>query len=632
MTFSQDNIKIIDSIIKVAKNQSNDSLAIESLHKSFFNYCYAKPEISRAIGDQSIALSKDLKTDYLLIRSYLRKGIYYDIVSKKDSALLVYDQAFKIAEKNNDLQAMASVYNNRGLIDWDRENFEKAMENYLESLKIFKTLRQDRGQANNLNNIGLLLTELDRVKESNNYHRLALKLRQKIGDKYGVGASLSNLSKNFGLVKQHDSSIYYSHKAIKVKANINDLRGLGITYNHLGLDYKRLEVYDSAVYYLKKADKIYTDLKNKRLKSSNNSALGSVYDNIGQFKNAADQYQIALENLSEEEILSQYKMQRLIAFAYKNLNEYKASNERFEIALALRDSIANENEKVATQEVFEKYQSAEKEKEILIQRAEIAEQNVLIQKRNYQVYGLIGLALILGLIGYLFYNQQKLKNNQLKKENELKDALLKIETQNKLQEQRLRISRDLHDNIGAQLTFIISSLDNLKYAFNIEDKALTTKLETISQFTSGTIYELRDTIWAMNKDTISFEDLKSRITNFIDKANEISSEINFDFSIVNTIDQNREFTSIEGINIHRVIQEAVNNSLKHAKASNISVDIDKLGSAIQIKIADNGSGFDVAATEKGNGLSNMEKRIKLLNGSYNLNSKLGEGTTVLITI
>ena len=63
------------------------------------------------------------------------------------------------------------------------------------------------------------------------------------------------------------------------------------------------------------------------------------------------------------------------------------------------------------------YQTEKKEREILVQRAELAEQKLTIQQRNYQVYGLIGLALILGLIGFLFYNQQKLKNKQLLKEN-----------------------------------------------------------------------------------------------------------------------------------------------------------------------------------------------------------------------
>src|SRR5690606_32547763 len=136
---------------------------------------------------------------------------------------------------------------------------------------------------------------------------------------------------------------------------------------------------------------------------------------------------------------------------------------------------------------FYKLTNTSKEHQLLLYRVDIAEKNLIIQKRNAQVYGLIGLALVLMLIGYLFYKQQKLKNDQLLKENELKDALLKIETQSRLQEQRLRISRDLHDNIGAQLTFIISSIDNLKYGFDIKDEKLTAKLNTISNFTSSTI-------------------------------------------------------------------------------------------------------------------------------------------------
>ena len=80
--------------------------------------------------------------------------------------------------------------------------------------------------------------------------------------------------------------------------------------------------------------------------------------------------------------------------------------------------------------------------------------------------------------------------------------MAKIETQNKLQEQRLRISRDLHDNIGAQLTFIISSIDNLKFGFTDISEKLGSKLSNISSFTQQTIYELRDTIWAMNKEIL----------------------------------------------------------------------------------------------------------------------------------
>src|SRR5690606_13799398 len=140
----------------------------------------------------------------------------------------------------------------------------------------------------------------------------------------------------------------------------------------------------------------------------------------------------------------------------------------------------------------------------------IAERETEIKRKNTQFF-ILGL-IILGLvvIGYLIYRQQKMKNKQQQQEFELKSAISKIETQSKLQEQRLQISRDLHDNIGSQLTFIISSVDNIKYAFDITNTKLNDKLSGISEFAKSTIVELRDTIWAMNKSEITFEDLQIR--------------------------------------------------------------------------------------------------------------------------
>ncbi|WP_296383652.1 tetratricopeptide repeat protein [Winogradskyella sp.] len=630
--FGQSNKQIADSIVANAKLNNSDSLAIQIIHRDFFKYCYSKPEVARGLADASIELCDKRGDDFLMIRALLRHGIYYDIIGKKDSALLDYNKAYKIANKIDDIDGKASVYNNKGLIYWNSENYNEAMENYLSSLKIFEETDNKKSQANSLNNIGLLLKELKRYKESKNYHIRALKLRKSIEDTYGVGASYTNLSQVYSYIDYPDSTIYYSHKAFKIKEKIGDKRGLGIVYNNLGQEYNILKQFDSSEYYLKKADKIYDELKSKKLKATNSSALGSMYFNSGNFKQSIKYSEAALNFTSEDEIFTQFKIRRRLAYAYMNLNAYKNSVDNFDIALTLKDSIAKQNEVVATQEVFEKYQSAEKQKQILIQRAELAEQDLIIQKRNYQIYGLLGLALILGLIGYLFYNQQKLKNAQLQKENELKDALLKIETQNKLQEQRLRISRDLHDNIGAQLTFIISSIDNLKYGFDIKDEKLNTKLETISDFTSGTIYELRDTIWAMNKSEITFEDLQSRISNYIEKAHLYDSNIRFDFNVDDSVDVNKKFTSVEGMNIHRVVQEAIHNSLKYANATTIEVEVSKVVSNLVFKISDNGKGFDITNVKRGNGLNNMEKRVRSIGGEIVIISKENSGTEIIVTI
>ena len=277
-----------------------------------------------------------------------------------------------------------------------------------------------------------------------------------------------------------------------------------------------------------------------------------------------------------------------------------------------------------------KYQTERKEKEILSQRADIAEKELSLSKKNIQLFGLGVFAIVLALLGYLFYNQQKLKNRQLKKENELKDALLKIETQTRLQEQRLRISRDLHDNIGAQLTFIISSLDNLKYGFKLPEN-VSSKIQSIATFTSSTITDLRDTIWAMNKSEISFEDLQSRISNFIDKANLAAAHISFVFNLENAL-KDQTFTSVVGMNIYRIIQEAVNNAIKYAHAKTIEVRISEEENGMKISILDDGDGFDLDAVEFGNGLNNLKKRAHDIQASLKIDSKLGSGTHIELTM
>ena len=356
--------------------------------------------------------------------------------------------------------------------------------------------------------------------------------------------------------------------------------------------------------------------------------LGESYLSSGQIGKAEDNIRLGLE-ISKKANAKELEMN-----AYSSLLSFYAYRKNTDSVLKyqglyklMQDSIFNNRITKEIAEVQEKYDTANREKKILTQRANIAEQSLALQQKNYQLYGLALLTIILGLIGYLFYNQQKIKNKQLQKENELKDALIKIETQNSLQEQRLKISRDLHDNIGAQLTFIISSVDNLKYGFELPKK-LTKKLEGISTFATSTIYELRDTIWAMNKSEIQFDDLQVRISNFIDKANIASDKTKFSFNVDAKLADHITFTSTEGMNVYRIIQEAIHNALKYAEATEINVDIIKKSNFIKISISDNGIGFSENEIEFGNGLNNIKKRASELEAEVKIISSKNNGTSI----
>ena len=214
-------------------------------------------------------------------------------------------------------------------------------------------------------------------------------------------------------------------------------------------------------------------------------------------------------------------------------------------------------------------------------------------------------------------------------QHELKNAIVQIETQNKLQEQRLAISRDLHDNIGAQLTFIISSVDNTRYAFDTDNTRLGGKLESISQFARDTIVELRDTIWSMNHSAITLEELGARISNFIEKASESGSEARFDFTLDPSLND-LELSSSQGMNLYRTLQEAVHNAIKYASATRIAVSIKPVGDDILIVVQDNGIGFERESAAVGNGLENMRRRMEAIGAKIVISSNHGIGTRIEI--
>ena len=183
----------------------------------------------------------------------------------------------------------------------------------------------------------------------------------------------------------------------------------------------------------------------------------------------------------------------------------------------------------------------------------------------------------------------------------------------------------MHDNIGSQLTFIISSLDNLKY-FEFNKDKLYDKFDSIGTFTRSTITDLRDTIWAMNKEEITFEDLKTRTTNFIEAAKTSLLGITFEFNYPENAPVD-SLNSLQGIDVYRIIQEAVNNAIKHAKATKIIVNFELDKEELTISILDNGIGFDAATIEAGNGLQSMQKRAKEINAILTIDS-LENGTKV----
>ncbi|MFN3664594.1 MAG: sensor histidine kinase [Sediminibacterium sp.] len=310
---------------------------------------------------------------------------------------------------------------------------------------------------------------------------------------------------------------------------------------------------------------------------------------------------------------------------YEALGDYKQAFQSFKAYKVLNDSLYNAQKLKDVEEISTRYETTEKENQILQQQTKIT-------NRNFWIFGLTALVLIIVLIGFILYKQQVLKRMKLQRDNEIGLALKKIETQQKLQEQRLAISRDLHDNIGAQLSFIIAAIDTIRYYVKDKDENLVNKLDNIASFSKDTIQELRDTVWAMNKQGITIKDLQSRIEKFSDNAAQSQAQTQIQLHIDEAVPSDMVFTGIQGLNIFRIIQEATNNALKYAAAQNVQVVISKTNNEIHFSIKDNGKGFAEQQVEPGNGLINMRKRALELGGSLSIESAAGNGTLVAFNV
>lgn len=630
---AQNKTNRLDSLLTVAKRIKNDSSKIRQYNKIAFEYIFNDTKKASAIINEGKQLAKTTVFNFGLTELTNTHGILMDVTGKSDSAKYYFEKALEMSREHRFTKIESMCVNNLGMFNWNRGNYDAALSYFFQALKMNEADNNEQSTGVALNNIGLIYQEMKLSEKALTYHYKALKVREKYSLENEQIASLNNIGINLKELERLDEAIEVYNKGIEIAKRKNNLVDYYRLLDNLANVYRLKGQNDLALKtYLKALDKPENFDANEKGELSTLNNIASLYNENDEPNKAISYIKKGLklvEKYPDIELLAAdlYLTSAESNYMLKNYSQARANKEKF---IVLKDSIFSESNAKEMAKLEIKYETEKKEKEILVQRAELAEKELHINTKNYQLFGLMALVLILGVLGYLFYNQQKLKNIQLTKENELKDALLKIETQNRLQEQRLNISRDLHDNIGAQLTFIISSIDNLKYSFKIDDANLTNKLSIISNFTKETIYELRDTIWAMNKNEITFGDLQSRISNFIDKADIASAETSFVFKTETEAVKHIKLTSIEGMNMYRIIQEAVNNAIKYAEASKIEVVISKENNTLKIEIIDNGKGYNMNNVASGNGINNIKKRALDLNAEVLLTSQENKGTQVVL--
>ncbi|WP_020529098.1 tetratricopeptide repeat-containing sensor histidine kinase [Flexithrix dorotheae] len=508
-----------------------------------------------------------------------------------DTAIYYSLKALRRYEIANDSQRMASVRLNIASQYRAIKEYELSKKVNMEALEMYRSLGDVFFQAAIENNLALLNNDQEEYEKAMLHAKESLKLWQSVGQKLVIAYSYTNL----GIAQKGLGQLNEAEASLK---------------NALLLQQKRGDRYE--VIFLK-------------------MHLADVLNRKKSYAEAANLGQEAYQGAVEDDLLTfQQKTALTLSRIYENQYNFKEALIYLQKSTLAQDSLFMTEKAKEVLKLKEQYETEQKENEILRQKNALANSELELKKRNNYLTIGASFTMILLLGGAFFYRTQKLKTARMEKESVLKIALSEAKAQENLKEQRIRIARDLHDNIGSQLTYITSITDTTRKGIEKGEVFLVEKLTQMKQFTLVTISELRDTIWAMNKDEISVQDIKERVHQLAATIHDATDD-KIKVSVTGT-GSNGVLNAFVGMNLYRIIQEAVNNAVKHADTAQVEVEINDLAGQLTVIIRDLGKGFDTKKQSTGNGLYIMRNRAEKAGLTLTVTSTEAVGTEVKLML
>jgi signal transduction histidine kinase len=435
-----------------------------------------------------------------------------------------------------------------------------------------------------LNESGVVFEYREDYNEAIRRYSASKDLAERINDRLSISYSLSNIAGVYVTQKKYDEAEKNLLQALNIRQNLGDSFAIALTYSDLGTAMNAKGDYAKATGYLNESNRLAEKIHYAELQANNYNELADA---------AARQL------------------------------DYKKALEYFQKRTTLRDSLFSTERTKQIEELNTKYQTVKKEQII-------DQQHNRIVRQNFIFLGLAGLALMIGLLSWSQYKRYKLK-----KETQLKTEVMKqqelatkavIEAE---EEERQRIARDLHDGVGQMMSAAKMNLSAFEseIEFNSEDQKRS--FEKIIHLVDDSCKEIRHVSHNMMPNVLLKNSLASAMHDFIDKIDKKKLEIHlYTNGLEDRLDSNIETV------LYRVIQECVNNVIKHACATTLDISVIRDKDSISATIEDNGKGFDTTDKEKfeGIGLKNILTRVEYLKGTAEFDSTPGNGTAVSLHI
>ncbi|GGM76608.1 two-component sensor histidine kinase [Dyadobacter beijingensis] len=601
------------------------------------------------------------------VLAYIEYGQYLEN-QNLDSAGKYYLKADALSEQlNYDLGRFKFRSNYTYILNLQGK-FEEGLKLNRESYEIAKRMNHQVNIGKSLNNIAASYTYMGNFTEAIKYYQQAASQFDKLGMKEFLPRLYISIGTAFEHANLFNKSLVYKHKALQLARPMKDSLQLADILTNIGGCYFNLKRYNEALAHFKEglvvSEKIHSEIfvtqayaglcrTNRLLKNLSEAWIygqkgldlarktGNVFLELDCLRAlmflAEDDKKIDLSAKYTKEALTIAEANNMtdhLVELYEDYatdlarqNNYKAAYDYLMKYSILNDSIQGIDVQKQLQELDTKYLTAQKEKQIVTLEAEK-------QTRNTLIYGLIvGLVALLAIAVLVYRNiafrrrvaEQEVLQLQQEKQLVATNSILKGQ-----EEERTRVARDLHDGLGGLLSGIKLTLNSVKGNVILPEESAMTFTRALTQL-DGAISEMRRVAHSMMPESLVRFGLIDALSDFCDGIS-TSGRLKVTMQAFG-FDDKRLDSQVEVV-LYRIIQELLNNVLKYADASEAQVQLTWVENNVSVTVEDNGKGFDVKNLEqnKGAGLRNVQARVDYLNGTLDIQSKPGEGTSVLVEI
>lgn len=602
----------IDSLKRLLQGADSETITLDLLGDICWAYAVTRTNLdtARLYADSIKRFSEERNNEPGLAQSHFYYGVIDRFKSNNYDGLSHLEKFVTYFQHVGDSQKVAGGLFQAGVIHKNLGNFEESLSAFHRILKIHENENYQHGVGFTLNTIGSIQRTMEKYQDAiASYHR-AISIFEKEAEEMDLRIAFVNLGNVYREIDLFDSAKYYYEEAlapsseqIETEITPSVLENMGILYNKMG---KHLE----ALEYHKKSLALREQRPAKVPLAVSLIKVGLTYLKIGEHSTAADYLErglkVSLETNVKPEIME----------AYQGLMELEASRGAFREAFefqqlynAIEDSVFSAEKVKQINELEAKYQTAQKDQEIVLLASENETHQAKAQRQTTLRNALIGGLFMLGIIGVLVFLQmtQRMKSQKLlaAKNEEIKVSNLKEQLQT-LEMKALRAQMNPH--------FLFNSLNSINRMIKGQDN------DNASIYLAKFSKLVRLMLENSEQSNVSLQDEILMLESYIQlESLRFKNKIDYEIAIAETID--KEDTLMPSMVLQPFVENAIWHGLMHKeKRGLLSIDIKETADHLQCRITDNGVGREESIKlreqsgfkKKSMGIQITAERLKLL--------------------